>query len=132
MVLLLLLWYFKMKKQIFKMFFKDFWWNKKKRQTGRTFHQKCHQKLHQKYLLIIPLYNRMSLGIQMALASVILTLKRPWSKGQIKPKSRLAKNEHKNLICLLWRVKKETKQIRPFVFWKKLAGQKLLSKLTDL
>ena len=28
--------------------------------------------------------------------------------------------------------KKQTKQIRPFVFWEKLADHKLLSRLTDL
>ena len=51
------------------------------------------------------------------------------SKGQIKPKSRLGprrfyqKNKRTNLICLPWRVKKQTKQIRPFVFWENLARQ---------
>ena len=37
-----------------------------------------------------------------------------------------------DLICLPWRVKKQTNQIRPFVFWEKLADHKLVSRLTDL
>ena len=37
-----------------------------------------------------------------------------------------------DLICLPWRVKKQTNQIRPFVFWKKLADHKLLLRLSDL
>ena len=60
------------------------------------------------------------------------------SKGQIKPKSRSVsrrfsqRNERTNLICLPCRVKKQTKQIVPFVFWEKLADHKLLSRLADL
>ena len=36
------------------------------------------------------------------------------------------------MICSPWRVKKQTNQIRPFVFLEKLADHKLLSRLTDL
>ena len=36
------------------------------------------------------------------------------------------------MICLPKRVKKQTKRIRPFVFWEKLADNILLSRLTDL
>ena len=32
------------------------------------------------------------------------------------------KNERTNLICLPWRVKKQTKQSRPFVFWENLCA----------
>ena len=62
-----------------------------------------------------------------------------FTKGQIKPKSRLERRRfsqktHKqtNLICLPLGVRKQTKQIRLFVFWEKLCHSNLLSKLIDL
>ena len=49
-----------------------------------------------------------------------------YTKGKIKPKSRLASRRFSQ------KMNKQTKQIRPFVFWEKLADHKLLSRLTDL
>ena len=56
------------------------------------------------------------------------------TKGQMKSKSRLAhrrfllKKEWTNLIFLPSRVKKQIKQIHPFIFWENLWRTNLLSK----
>ena len=42
------------------------------------------------------------------------------------------KNEQIWFDLFSWRVKKQTNQIRPFVFWKKLGDHKLLLRLSDL
>ena len=58
-------------------------------------------------------------------------------KGQIKPKAvwarrRFTQKPIKFFFCLPWQAKKQTKQIRLFIFWEKLADNKLLLKLTEL
>ena len=49
----------------------------------------------------------------------------------VAPKT-LPKNKQMNLFCLPWEAKKQTKQIRSFVFWENLRCANLLSVLSDL
>ena len=85
------------------------------RETTQNYHNRLLYKFEndQKYFSCVG-----SCGYAPASVKDILLPNLTFSKGQKKIKSR--------------RVKKQTKQIRPFVFWEKLADHKLFSKLTDL
>ena len=53
-------------------------------------------------------------------------------KGQIQPKAGLDFFQKTNLFCLLWKAKKQTKQIRLFGFWENLWCANLILVLSDL
>ena len=55
-------------------------------------------------------------------------------KGQIKSKQAIdsTKKRTDEFDLFAMKSKKQTKQIRPFVFWEKLANHKLLLRLTDV